>query len=129
MADFVSASALGMAVGPGLAAFLSYVAPVGGRQADMWWTVETAPGYVMFLLWCVYLVANILFFEEPDRVQQTSAKEEKAATSDERAPLKSKPGVNVDEELCTKTAKRAFSFGGVPVVVSLLLLVLLPLPQ
>lgn len=123
VADFVSASALGMAVGPGLAAFLSYVAPSGGRHASTLWTVETAPGYVMFLLWCVYLVANILFFEEPDRV--TVAKEEKAATSDERAPLKPNTGINMDEEQCTKTAKRSFSFGGVPVVVSLLLLVLL----
>lgn len=125
MAVFVSASALGMALGPGLAAFLSYVAPAGGHHAGRWWTVETAPGYVMFIFWCLYLFANIIFFEEPDRVQQTVVKEEKAATSDERAPLKSNTGINIDEEPCTKAAKRSFSFGGVPVFVSLLLLVLL----
>jgi len=126
MADFVSASALGMAVGPGLAALLSYVAPEGGSHAGRWWTVETAPGYVMFCFWCLYLVANILFFEEPDRVQHNFAKEEKAdATSDERAPLKSNTGELTEVEPCKKTAKRSFSFGGVPVLVCLLLLVLL----
>lgn len=44
MADFVSASALGMAVGPGIAALLSAVAPDGQRNSDAWWTIETAPG-------------------------------------------------------------------------------------
>lgn len=124
MAQFVSASALGMAVGPGLAAFLSYLAPEGKSHAGRLWTVETAPGYVMFCFWCLYLVANILFFEEPDRVQHTVAKEEKTASSDERAPLKN-AGETMEEEPCTKTAKTSFNFGGVPVLVCLLLLVLL----
>jgi len=125
MAQFVSASAVGMAVGPGLAAFLSYLAPEGESHGGRWWTVETAPGYVMFCFWCFYLVANILFFEEPDRVQHNVAKEEKAATSDERAPLRSNTGEKMEEEPCTKTAKRSFSIGGVPVFVCLLLIVLL----
>ena len=30
-------------------------------------------GYVMFVLWCIYLVLNILFFEEPDRVGLSSS--------------------------------------------------------
>ena len=43
MAVFVSASALGMAVGPGLAAALSAVAPAGSGT-NSFWTIETAPG-------------------------------------------------------------------------------------
>ena len=44
MADFVSASALGMALGPAIAASLSIVAPVGHSDINSFWTIETAPG-------------------------------------------------------------------------------------
>jgi hypothetical protein len=132
MADFVSASALGMAVGPGLAAFLSLVAPEGKSHGDRWWTVETAPGYVMFVLWCIYLCSNILFFEEPDRMHQSFTKEEKAGTSDERTPLKSShASISMDnmeeEDSCgyLHRLKRSLSVGSIPVFVCLLLLVLL----
>ena len=131
MADFVSASALGMSVGPGLAALLSFVAPTGKSHAGRWWTVETAPGYVMFALWCVYLCCNILFFEEPDRAQQSFAKKEKAEFSDERTPLKSSHasismGIN-ENDPCgyPQRLKRSLSFGSIPLFVCLLLLVLL----
>jgi len=131
MADFVSASALGMAVGPGLAAFLSYVAPEGKSHADRWWTVETSPGYVMFVLWCIYLCGNILFFEEPDRIQHSFATGEKAEVSDERTPLKSNHAKfsmdNIEEESLgyLQRLKRSVSFGSIPLFVCLLLLVLL----
>ncbi|KAG0605422.1 hypothetical protein M758_9G057600 [Ceratodon purpureus] len=63
-AAFVSASALGMAVGPALAGALSkfdfkiYGAPVN---------FVTAPGWLMCVAWCVYLILIILFFKEPAR--------------------------------------------------------------
>ena len=44
MAQFVSASALGMALGPAMAALLSFVAKAGVSGDDSFWTVETAPG-------------------------------------------------------------------------------------
>ena len=136
MADFVSASAAGMAVGPGLAALLSFVAPTGKSNAGRIWTVETSPGYVMFILWVIYLCGNILFFEEPDRMQKIFAKEEKvqqgeSRTPDERTPLtSSNSSISMDkiEEPCghLQRLKNSFlSFGSIPVFVCLLLLVLL----
>ena len=45
MSQFVSSSAIGMAVGPALAAALSIVAPSDVHPEDeYWWTIETAPG-------------------------------------------------------------------------------------
>lgn len=67
MASFVSASALGMAIGPALAASFSLVAPHGQimnhPSLSASWTVETAPGWFMAILWLVYLVLNFVAFE------------------------------------------------------------------
>ncbi|TYZ59409.1 hypothetical protein PybrP1_001030 [[Pythium] brassicae (nom. inval.)] len=62
---FVTASALGMAAGPALAAALDYAPDfaLGGVLV----TTETAPGFVMLALWSVYLVATVALFEEPER--------------------------------------------------------------
>lgn len=64
-AMFVTASALGMAAGPALAAALHFVPDF--YMAGVLVTTETAPGWVMFAFWVVYLVATIVSFEEPDR--------------------------------------------------------------
>lgn len=134
MADFVSASAFGMSVGPGLAAFLSFVTPSGKNHVGRWWTVETAPGYIMFVLWCIYLCGNILFFEEPDRLQKSFAKEEKVKqrekeSLDERTPLKLTgsgiPMDKVEESLGYLKWLKQSLIGSIPVSVCLLLLVLL----
>lgn len=67
-AAFVSASALGMAVGPALAGALSklnfkiYGAPVN---------FVTSPGWMMFVAWAIYLLLIVLFFKEPERPQST----------------------------------------------------------
>lgn len=132
MADFVSASAFGMAVGPGLAALLSIVAP-SERSGSSWWTIETAPGYTMFVMWAVYLTLNVLFFEEPDRgngssssnvVQATGKEDDKVeeTLSSEKVPLVAPAKVSISLE-----APKEFqdSRCNVPVVVSLFLLVLL----
>lgn len=60
----VTAGALGMACGPALAAFLSRLA--FPPQSTLW-TVETAPGWIMLFLWSLFLIALVVFFEEPDR--------------------------------------------------------------
>mmetsp|Transcript_13049 Transcript_13049/g.27766 ORF Transcript_13049/g.27766 Transcript_13049/m.27766 type:complete len:1004 (-) Transcript_13049:71-3082(-) len=134
MADFVSASAFGMAVGPGLAALLSIVAP-SERSGSSWWTIETAPGYIMFVMWAVYLTLNVLFFEEPDRgngssnsnvvqVDSTGKENDEAeeTLSTEKVPLVEPAKVSISFE-----APKEFqdSRCNVPVVVSLFLLVLL----
>jgi len=67
MASFVSASAFGMAIGPMLAASFSLIAPHGEIMQHpslrRSWTVETAPGWVMAMLWLIYFVLNAIYFE------------------------------------------------------------------
>jgi MFS family permease len=65
-AAFVTSSALGMAAGPALAVAGDYFTS-SDPLASNWWTVETAPGYIMFLLWSTYFVVCWFFFEEPER--------------------------------------------------------------
>jgi len=81
MADFVSASAFGMAMGPGLAAALGIIAPTELSDSNSFWTIETAPGYVMFVAWSIYLVCNFLFFEEPERIGHSSTATKNASSS------------------------------------------------
>jgi len=63
-AAFVTAGALGMACGPAMAAMLSQL-PFHPESTI--WTVETSPGWVMLCLWSAFMIAAIVFFEEPDR--------------------------------------------------------------
>jgi Major Facilitator Superfamily/SPX domain len=72
-AAFVTAGAMGMAAGPAIAALLG----VWFRHFppnNLIWTVETAPGWVMLILWLVYFVTTLLYFEEPDRSHLFSSK-------------------------------------------------------
>lgn len=134
MADFVSASAFGMAVGPGLAALLSIVAP-SERSGNSWWTIETAPGYTMFVLWAVYLTLNILFFEEPDRENGSSNNNVVQADSNRKEDEKGEEKSSAEKAPLIKPTKDSISFEApkefqdsrcnIPVLVSLFLLVLL----
>ncbi|XP_024391930.1 SPX domain-containing membrane protein At4g22990 isoform X3 [Physcomitrium patens] len=64
-AAFISASALGMAVGPALAGLLSRI------NFKIYGTLPvnfvTAPGWLLFLSWSLYLIIVLFFFKEPDR--------------------------------------------------------------
>mmetsp|Transcript_12610 Transcript_12610/g.22590 ORF Transcript_12610/g.22590 Transcript_12610/m.22590 type:complete len:805 (-) Transcript_12610:21-2435(-) len=63
-AAFVTAGALGMACGPALAAIFSQLSySLDGKL----WSEETAPGWIMMCLWSLFLIALVIFFEEPDR--------------------------------------------------------------
>ncbi|KAL7535604.1 hypothetical protein ACHAXR_006599 [Thalassiosira sp. AJA248-18] len=142
MADFVSASALGMALGPGLAASLSIIAPADLSDTNSFWTIETAPGYIMFILWSIYLICNILFFEEPDRIGH-SAKllpslrtkptigegSQDATTTAPTESGESSPLLNATNGSFHGTVQSGhplLSFcGNIPVLISLLLLLLL----
>ena len=68
-AAFVTAGALGMAAGPAIAALLGRLLPSDNNteSSSTIWTAETAPGWIMSMLWSLYLVVALLFFEEPDR--------------------------------------------------------------
>ncbi|KAL7555810.1 hypothetical protein ACA910_002275 [Epithemia clementina (nom. ined.)] len=78
-AAFVTAGSLGLSAGPALAALLEFT--VKDRQprelvnddvvikddTNLYWQVENAPGCIMFILWTFYLVALLLFFQDPPR--------------------------------------------------------------
>ncbi|KAF1785220.1 Major facilitator superfamily domain [Phytophthora cactorum] len=68
---FVTASALGMAAGPALAAALHYLPDYNFAGIDI--TTETSPGWVMFVLWTVYLIALLVWFVEPDRMERNAS--------------------------------------------------------
>ena len=143
MADFVSASAVGMALGPGLAASLGMVAPDGLSGTNSFWTIETAPGYVMFVLWSIYLVCNMLFFEEPERIGHSATNPSSSSKAQPTgggsqattiAPSENSPLLNApnDGALSFEDAKDVQpvhpllrSCGNIPVLISLVLLVLL----
>lgn len=140
MADFVSASAAGMAFGPGLAAALSIIAPPGESDSKSIWTLETAPGYVMCMLWSIYLTLNICFFEEPERqtcrahtlpkstiiksVSLTSHSVERAGPMED-SPLLKGTDESAHEAKSTIGHPLLKSCGNIPVLISLVLLVLL----
>ncbi len=50
MVDLVTASALGSAIGPAIAASLSLVAPAHLSGTNTYWTIETAPGMFPILI-------------------------------------------------------------------------------
>ncbi|KAL3768256.1 hypothetical protein ACHAW5_000009 [Stephanodiscus triporus] len=95
MADFVFSSALGMTAGPAIAASLSIVAPSNQSPTNSYWTIETAPGYVMFVLWSAYLCCNLMFFEEPDRNNHSEKNSSVSSSKAITMPSESIPLLNV----------------------------------
>lgn len=88
-AAFVTAGALGMAAGPALAVAADYWTPQGSSlllaSSGHWWTVETAPGWIMFVLWTVFWVSAYLFFEEP--AVRASKQKVTSSGDEEQQPL------------------------------------------
>ena len=66
-AAFVTAGALGMAVGPAMAAFLDLT-----TSKNVYWSSENAPGWFMFLIWLAYLIALIFYFRDPPKLDRES---------------------------------------------------------
>ena len=50
-----------MAFGPATAAILGQLSYEGNI-----WTVNTSPGWVMFLMWAIYFVSTLVYFEDPE---------------------------------------------------------------
>jgi MFS family permease len=65
-AIFVTAGALGMSAGPAIAAFLNIILS-HYPTSNLYWQQENAPGTFMAVLWAVYIIFFILFFEDPIR--------------------------------------------------------------
>jgi len=83
-AEFVTAGALGMSAGPFMAALFGYIHT---SNSNMIWTEETAPGWVMCVLWTFYMVAAFVYFKEPDRISETPATISTKKSNDEILPL------------------------------------------
>lgn len=62
-AGFVSASALGMACGPALACLLQ----MNFKISKVTFNEDTSPGWLMALVWLVYLMWLWISFREPPR--------------------------------------------------------------
>ncbi|KAJ3680054.1 hypothetical protein LUZ60_016332 [Juncus effusus] len=70
-AGFVSASALGMACGPGLAGLLQ----IKFRMFNLTFDQNTMPGWIMAFAWLVYLVWLCVSFQEPTREEDGEEEE------------------------------------------------------
>lgn len=74
-AAFVSASALGMTVGPAMASVLDYA------NFEVWGVVVnycTAPGWVVGFAWSLYLIVVLLFFKEPKKPPSKDAESKRS---------------------------------------------------
>ncbi|BBN02718.1 protein MpVPT [Marchantia polymorpha subsp. ruderalis] len=76
-AAFVSASALGMAAGPGMAGLLTYDTTILGYTIND----NTLPGWVMAIGWLLYLVLLCVGFKEPKRSYNSPKKKSKSKPS------------------------------------------------
>ncbi|KAL7541794.1 LOW QUALITY PROTEIN: hypothetical protein ACHAXR_011221 [Thalassiosira sp. AJA248-18] len=113
----VTAGALGIACGPALAAMLSQFSfPLEGKL----WTVETAPGWIVMCIWSIFLVASVLFFNEPDRSHifgNKKASLELAAKNDNREDKYLLADVNSSGEIESNPDPPIYA--NVPVMVTL----------
>ena len=93
-ATFVTAGSLGMATGPAVAALLEFTVsdnnildPNNNTDGDydsshsssspnLYWQVENAPGWIMLVVWTLYLILLLCFFQDPPkrRLQQQKKK-------------------------------------------------------
>ena len=96
-AAFVTASAVGMATGPALAALLHELTR---DSTSVYWQPENAPGWFMCIVYAVFLVCLIWKFEDPPRSHReeyTHGKMEGVSNEgvvDEKMPLISGNGAN-----------------------------------
>ena len=82
-AGFVSASALGMACGPGLAGLLQTEFKIYGVTFNQ----NTLPGWVMCIAWVVNLIWLWISFKEPDHIARANAANTQSADSGKLTPL------------------------------------------
>ena len=91
-AAFAMATAIGAASGPGGAILLDMVPefqftiPILGIQT---FNGMTGPGFVMALLWFIFLIAIVLSFNEPNRSGLDELKQREAAEAVHSEPLQS----------------------------------------
>ncbi|VAH35027.1 SPX domain-containing membrane protein OsI_17046 [Triticum urartu] len=92
-AGFVSASALGMACGPGLAGFLQTKFTIYSLTFNQ----STLPGWVMSIAWLLYLVWLWFSFKEPEHFAKAAA--EAAARTPQPSESGHQESANLEEGL------------------------------
>lgn len=121
-AAFVTATALGMATGPALAAVL-HIATKG--SSSVYWQAENAPGVFMFFVWIFFLVCLIWKFEEPPRYESSglaaSPNENQNGTPDEKKSLLFGDATKEDEN----KEDSASLWCNIPVIVTLIVYMVL----
>ncbi|KAL2642993.1 hypothetical protein R1flu_010580 [Riccia fluitans] len=93
-AAFVSASALGMAAGPGGAGLLTFDTTIFGFTVND----KTLPGWVMAIAWLLYLVVLCAAFKEPTRSYPSPKRKSKSKSTPDLSILPSSRSGNTAEE-------------------------------
>merc|ERR1712232_1228245 len=85
-ASFVTAGALGMSAGPAIASLLSFL-PISRTSTRI--SHESAPGWIMFVLWILYFPFAFFYFEEPTRLipKLSTVEKLKINVNDESQPI------------------------------------------
>ncbi|KAM3369155.1 hypothetical protein ACQJBY_017207 [Aegilops geniculata] len=94
-AGFVSASALGMACGPGLAGFLQTKFTIYSLTFNQ----STLPGWVMSIAWLLYLVWLWFSFKEPEHFTKAAAAAKAAASTPQPSESGHHESANLEEGL------------------------------
>ena len=106
-ATFVTAGALGTSFGPALAAGLYMVIPDDSKH--QFWRVENAPCWVLAVVWCVYLVLVIIYFEEPEHPCDETEAETKPNVASNECNTAQEGGIDENSKLLTNHAEVSFS--------------------
>ncbi len=123
-AMFVTASALGMASGPAAAIVLDYVPNIRAFHR-LFITYDSACGWLMGVLWLIYLFLCVVFFKEPARsTSNYSIQRRKRGERETSVSL-----LNQTETKKRKSKKSAVQLvlGNVPVVTTLIIYFILKL--
>ena len=72
-AAFVAASALGLALGPGLSSILSLIPPFTVLSGNISFNEFTGPAWCSTLIWMVFIIVICFLFKEPDRSKSNQA--------------------------------------------------------
>ncbi|KAE8788586.1 putative membrane protein [Hordeum vulgare] len=94
-AGFVSASALGMACGPGLAGFLQTKFTIYSLTFNQ----STLPGWVMSVAWLLYLVWLWFSFKEPEHFAREAAKAAASTPQPSESDVGHQESANLEEGL------------------------------
>jgi len=112
-AIFMTVSALGMSMGPGMAVLLDFLdfnfyLPIYGYVEV---NGMTGPGYLMFILWSIYFIALILKFKDGERIglQEMAEKEKLSNVSSQDRLMKRKQSQSSGKNSQHSSASSALS--------------------